>query len=647
VKRFVLLFSILLAVFASPTYAQETQCEAGFRLLENEFLATDPVCVPENPQRIAVADFAAIDLMYTLNIPAVGVSRLLVNGWYSNMVPELLPSINDYLGDAADLGFVPLNLEAVLAADPDLILVNSLLVADAAFLDQLRQIAPVVVKRETNVDDWREYMRLYGDALNRAEDTEALIRAYDARLEALRTDAGDTFAGKTATLIQANDPNTIYLNLPTYRGWLPLGEFGFAPYAPQQEIEAPAPDTPNILLSNELIQTINSDYIFIMNAAFVEDDSQAVRDLFASYTTDPLWSNLTAVQNGNLYLVDLAWQANGVVSAHAVIDDMYRLLLGMEPTTPNPYADRLDTDAPTATAEAPLTGTRSVEHTFGTTEIPVSPQRIIAADLGVFIPTFGVLAALDVKPIAVTANSIPEYLQPYTEGVEIIPGQVSYESLLAYNPDLIITPGVAYNEENFNSLALIAPTVAPSWYWQTLEQVTGYWRQVADLVNKSAEGEQLVADLNIRIEQLREELAPRMEGKTVSVFQVQGAGLASLFLQTGRLESALINAVGIERPANQTYDPNNPQWYVQLSPELLNEVDAWAIFVEVYADNPEDIPAIQAELEANPLWRSLDAVKNGRVFYVQTNQWSGTDPFVADYILDTLETNLIAALDVE
>ncbi|HRF99171.1 MAG TPA: ABC transporter substrate-binding protein, partial [Aggregatilineales bacterium] len=118
------------------------------------------------------------------------------------------------------------------------------------------------------------------------------------------------------------------------------------------------------------------------------------------------------------------------------------------------------------------------------------------------------------------------------------------------------------------------------------------------------------------------------------------------YLQTGRLESSLLHAIGIERPENQTYNPE-ADWYVTLSPELLNEVDAWAIFVEVYTSNPEEIPAIQAELEANPLWQSLEAVQNGRVFYVQTDQWSGTDPFVANLILDAIETNLTTALDAE
>ena len=35
--------------------------------------------------------------------------------------------------------------------------------------------------------------------------------------------------------------------------------------------------------------------------------------------------------------MDLAWQANGLLSAEAVTDDLFRLLLEREPTTPNPF----------------------------------------------------------------------------------------------------------------------------------------------------------------------------------------------------------------------------------------------------------------------------------------------------------------------
>jgi iron complex transport system substrate-binding protein len=323
--------------------AQATiSCEQGFHAFDHTFLATDPVCIPEAPQRIVIADFAAFDLMYTLDIEPVGVWSLLLDGWYANMVPELLPSMEAYVSNAADIGAIPLNLEAILATDPDLILVNSLLVPDEATYEQLNAIAPTVVKTETSTDDWREYMRFYGEALNRMEETEALLAAYDTRQAALIADSNGAFAGQSATLVQVNDPATIYLSLPVYRGWLPLGEVGFTA-SEQQLALAEELGTPDTLLSTEAIALLDTDFLILMNAAFAAEDSTANQALYESYLTDPLWSTLPALQNGHFYLVDLAWQANGLISAHAVIDDMYRLFLAMEPSTPNPYADRIAT----------------------------------------------------------------------------------------------------------------------------------------------------------------------------------------------------------------------------------------------------------------------------------------------------------------
>jgi ferric hydroxamate transport system substrate-binding protein len=321
------------------------------------------------------------------------------------------------------------------------------------------------------------------------------------------------------------------------------------------------------------------------------------------------------------------------------------------PTTPAPTAVP-PTTAPTVTAptSAPIpttaTGTRSVTDFFGTAEIPASPKTIVAADLGAFVPTFGTLSALGVRPVAVTADQLPGYLKPFAEGVQMLPGQPNYEAIAAAKPDLIITPGVDFNKENYELLKKIAPTAAPKWYWQTLEQTTDYWKEVSKLVNKEQEGDKLVSDLNGRIATLRAKYSEPLKGKPISVLQFQGAAMTDVYLLRGRLESALLDAVGAERPANQKFEPNDAEWYVTLSPELLSQADGWAIFLELYSNNPADIPAMQKQLESNPLWGQLEAVKNKRVFVVKTDEWSGTDPFVANLILDAIDHNLGPALGV-
>ena len=82
---------------ASAQPASAGPCEAGFHTFDHPLLATDPVCVPDSPERVVVADFAAFDVMYTLGLPVAAYSDFLITNWYTNMVPELLPAITEAL----------------------------------------------------------------------------------------------------------------------------------------------------------------------------------------------------------------------------------------------------------------------------------------------------------------------------------------------------------------------------------------------------------------------------------------------------------------------------------------------------------------------------------------------------------------------
>ncbi len=69
------LFALLLTVLAFAS-AQETPCEAGFRLFDHKLLATEPVCIPENPKRVALVDEKAITA-YSLGVETVTMNSYL------------------------------------------------------------------------------------------------------------------------------------------------------------------------------------------------------------------------------------------------------------------------------------------------------------------------------------------------------------------------------------------------------------------------------------------------------------------------------------------------------------------------------------------------------------------------------------------
>ncbi|HEX2619417.1 MAG TPA: ABC transporter substrate-binding protein, partial [Phototrophicaceae bacterium] len=96
--------------------ASDTTCEAGFRLFDHEYLAGDPVCIPENPQRILALEFSALESVLLADKELVGTAN-----WLHEEVPVLLPELAPALEGIADTGY-PTNLEAALLAAPDLIL---------------------------------------------------------------------------------------------------------------------------------------------------------------------------------------------------------------------------------------------------------------------------------------------------------------------------------------------------------------------------------------------------------------------------------------------------------------------------------------------------------------------------------------------
>lgn len=611
-KIAVLLLSMLLCVTGFVQAQDEAPACEGV-LVEHALGAT---CVPAGVERVVALEWAYVENLLAVGIQPVGVADIEnYHSWVQ--IPQTLDESVVNVGTRQEP-----NLEQIIALNPDLIITAAQRAANN--YDQLSAIAPTLAFNAypedgmTHYEEMVQTFSIIAEVTGQAEAGEAVLAGLDAHLEAAAdaiTEAGR--AGETFILAQgwvANDISTFRLFTDNALGVQILEKIGFS---------NAWEDAPQLYGFTEIsyegfAEVEDTNFFYI-----AQEDSKL------QFEQNAVWNSLPFVQSGRTYwLGPDVWLFGGPISAQVLVDTFVNAL-GI-------------TVAESANAE-----TRIYAHEFGETEIPADPQRIIAADLGVFIPTFGALAAVGVQPVAVTADNIPDYLAEYLEGVTVVPSPVNYETLLGLDADLIITPGVGYNEDNFNNLSLVGTTVAPLWYWQTLDQAVTYWREVGVLVNKEAEMEEVISGIYGRIETLKAELAPRMEGKTVSVFQVQNTGLSSLFLQTGRVESAVLNAIGIERPENQTYDPTGEQWYIQLSTELLNEADAWGIFVEVYADNPEDIDTIKAELEGNALWQSLDAVKNGRVFYVQTDEWSGTDPFVANLIIDAIENNLTAALDAQ
>ncbi len=144
IRTFLMSISLLM-MGITPLAAQDAPpCKDGYRLFEHDYLATNPICIPEKPQRILALEISALETVLFTDNQLVGTAN-----WLHDEVPVLMPELALALEGVVDVGY-PANLEVALQAKPDLILA----VDGDIDLDAGNEIAPRDAK------GWVEHLKL-------------------------------------------------------------------------------------------------------------------------------------------------------------------------------------------------------------------------------------------------------------------------------------------------------------------------------------------------------------------------------------------------------------------------------------------------------------------------------------------------------
>ena len=180
VERFVLraVGAGMTLMVAAQGWAQET------RMLETTF---GEVEVPTNPTRIVSTHGIASFPLVELGVIPVGMLALPEN--YTP--PDILEQVADV---PSVVNGSEINLEAVVAANPDLIFASNRTPDDV--LERLRQIAPVVVVGLSGEDraNWRNRARQIADAVNALDRWAELEAEFEMRQAALAQEYGSYLA---------------------------------------------------------------------------------------------------------------------------------------------------------------------------------------------------------------------------------------------------------------------------------------------------------------------------------------------------------------------------------------------------------------------------------------------------------------------
>lgn len=186
------------------------------------------------------------------------------------------------------------------------------------------------------------------------------------------------------------------------------------------------------------------------------------------------------------------------------------------------------------------------------------------------------------------------------------------EALLALKPDVI------YLDENYSGKDVAKyEKIAPV---EVFNLDDGTWRdtlkKTGKLVNREAEAEKFVSDYDKQTAHVKELIHAKLgEGAKVMAIRVTAKELR-VFGMKRPMGPILFDDLGL-KPANGVEKIDKA--YEVISQEVLPDFDADAIFVVVNAG--DEAKKVYEQLQANPLWQGLKAVKQHHIYTIGAQPW--------------------------
>lgn len=283
-------------------------------------------------------------------------------------------------------------------------------------------------------------------------------------------------------------------------------------------------------------------------------------------------------------------------------------------------------------ASSPQDETVTIAHKFGETKVPANPSRVVTVgwtDQDFVLP-FGVIP-VSTRAFFEEYNDYP-WVKAATDGKGLATwgaDTIDFEAIAAQKPDLIFAIYETIDQQTYDRLSQIAPTVIQSadyadeeTPWDVQLLTTG------KALGKEEQAEELVATVQGRIDDSRQ-ANPEFDGKTLVVdFGPENGG--HYLLPENDPRRALFTALGFK---TQEVDGD-------VSEEKLALLDRDVLFVN---------GATKEQMLASPAFARLGVVRDDRTLYTTFESnlsgaltYSGPDALL--YALDVLTPQLANAL---
>ncbi|WP_101698566.1 ABC transporter substrate-binding protein [Clostridium minihomine] len=279
---------------------------------------------------------------------------------------------------------------------------------------------------------------------------------------------------------------------------------------------------------------------------------------------------------------------------------------------------------------------RTVTDDFGhTITLEQKPQRIVCLYFGHIEP----LIVLGSPPVAAgwatTAMNGFGTLQPYAKEAEIIdlgnPREPNLEKILEAEPDFIV--GTAFFTERYEELNQIAPTLLfDSTDWK--DNLNDY----AAFLGAEKEAEEYIQQVDALMTTSREKLSA-YRNKTFVIAWSQEKNTFGAFGSKATSQQSFFdteNGLGLTAPAGY------PEKYGQISLETMADWNPDSIFIVGQLGSEEtgyQQTYLHKTTEESSVWKSLKAVQNGNVYFLDASCVTGS-PLGVQLAIETIVKNV-------
>ncbi|KOP66964.1 ABC transporter substrate-binding protein [Bacillus sp. FJAT-18019] len=232
--------------------------------------------IPVNPQRIVAEEY--LGSLIALDVIPVGAPGLTIQNYY----------FKDFLQGIEDIGdYGKPSIEKIVALNPDLIITGN----GEKTYEQLSKIAPTIVIPYGDLKNAQEELTYFGELFGKEEEAKTWLEAYDRRIAEAKAKVDAVVpADATFSIMEDGEKSTWVYGDNFGRGGQPV--YQALGRKPPSGIAAEIMEKQWAELSAEMVSQYAGDYIIMTaNTRTIED-----------FKADPIWSTLSAVKKGQMYI---------------------------------------------------------------------------------------------------------------------------------------------------------------------------------------------------------------------------------------------------------------------------------------------------------------------------------------------------------